>query len=77
MDIPFEQKKINLIQWLSTLDDADILEKIAQLRKEDQTDWWDTLSDPEKDSIRKGLADADAGRMKPHSEARKLYERWL
>ncbi len=72
-----QHKKIELIQWLSTLDDISIIEKIIQLRKTEATDWWKEISTAEKESIDKGIADADAGKLKPHSEARKLYGKWL
>jgi len=31
----------------------------------------------EKESIEKGLADAEAGKLNPHAKAKKLYEKWL
>jgi predicted transcriptional regulator len=72
-----QHKKIELIQWLSTLDDVSIIEKIIQLRKTEARDWWKEISTAEKKSIEKGIADADAGKLKSHSEARKLYGKWL
>jgi len=72
-----QHKKIELIQWLSTLDDVSIIEKIIELRKKESLDWWDKISSEEKESISKGIKDADSGKLKPHSEARKLYGKWL
>jgi hypothetical protein len=77
MDTNLQQKKIELIQWLSTLTDASVIEKLLKLRKEQQNDWWDEISEAEKASIDKGLKDAEEGKLKPHSEARKAYEKWL
>lgn len=77
MDTNLQQKKIELIQWLSTLTDASVIEKLLKLRKEEQNDWWDEISEAEKASIDKGLKDAEEGKLKPHSEARKAYEKWL
>lgn len=76
MELQIEKRKLELIQWLSTLEDLSILDKISALKKE-QKDWWDTISDDERTSIEKGIVQADAGNLKPHSEARKLYEKWL
>ncbi len=76
MELQIEKRKLELIQWLSTLEDLSILDKISALKKE-QKDWWDTISDDEKASIEKGIEQANAGNLKPHSEARKLYEKWL
>ena len=70
-------KKLELIQWLSTIEDSTIIEKIMDLKKKESKDWWNSISESEKESIEKGLQDADAGKLNPHSNARKLYERWL
>ncbi|VXB56678.1 MULTISPECIES: hypothetical protein [Chryseobacterium] len=70
-------EKLELIQWLSTLEDTSIIKKLVQFRKEETKDWWNSISDEEKKSIEKGIAEADENDLKPHSEARKLYEKWL
>ena len=70
-------KKLELIQWLSTIEDSTIIEKIMDLRKKESKDWWNSISESEKESIEKGLLDADSGKLNPHSNARKLYEKWL
>lgn len=75
--LSLQKEKLELIQWLSTLEDKSIIEKIKNLRKAETKDWWDTISEEEKTSIEKGLIDLKAGRKKPHSEVRKLYEKWL
>ncbi|WP_108424668.1 hypothetical protein [Flagellimonas amoyensis] len=77
MDMDIQDKKIELIQWLSTLDDKSIIEKIMKLRESEKVDWWENISDQEKKSIEQGMEDAASGRMKPHSEAKKLYGKWL
>ena len=71
------ERKIELIQWLSVIDDAVLLEKIADLRNGSVRDWWDQIPEKEKNSIDRGIADADAGKLKPHSEARVIYEKRL
>jgi len=70
-------EKLELIQWLSTLEDTSIIKKLVEFRKEETKDWWNSISDEEKKSIEKGIAEADENDIKPHSEARKLYEKWL
>jgi predicted transcriptional regulator len=66
-----------LIQWISTIDDPIIIEKIMAIRHEVKEDWWDNLSAVEKESINRGLEDADAGNLKDHDQARKIYGKWL
>jgi len=70
-------EKLELIQWLSTLEDTSIIKKLTQFRKEETKDWWNSISDEEKKSIEKGISEADQNDVKLHSEARKLYEKWL
>jgi len=70
-------EKLELIQWLSTLEDTAIIKKLIKFRKEETKDWWESVSDEEKKSIERGIFEADKNEIKPHSEARKLYEKWL
>lgn len=69
--------KLELIQWLSTIDNPSIIEKILAIRANEKEDWWDYLSTLEKESINKGIEDADAGNLKDHDQARKIYGKWL
>ena len=45
--------------------------------EEAENDFSNEISDAEKESVKRGLEDAKKGNFKPHSEARKLYEKWL
>jgi len=76
-ELEIQNQKIELIQWLSTLEDVSIIQKIVDLRKTESRDWWDSISDTEKASIEKGIADANAGKLNPHSKARDIYGKWL
>lgn len=77
METNVQNTKIELIQWLTTLDDTSIIQKIIALRKSQTTDWWLDISEVEKSSIAKGLAEAENNKLKPHSEAQNIYEKWL
>ena len=77
MDAQISNKKIELIQWLSTLEDKSIIEKLLQFKKEESKDWWNSISDEEKSSIEKGIAEANDDNLKPHTIAQKIYEKWL
>ena len=58
MDI--QTKKLDLIQWLVQLNDEQLLNKIQALQKED-TDFWNELSEPQRQEIKNGLAELEAG----------------
>jgi len=71
-----ETRKINLINWISTLQDEITLEKMEKLQKE-RTDWWDTMSNEDKDAVNEGLAQLDRGEYITHAEVRsKIKERF-
>jgi hypothetical protein len=72
-----QNKKIELIQWVSSIEDESIIEKIVELRKKEDKDWWNSISENEKKAIENGLKDAETGKLNPHSNAKKLYEKWL
>ena len=73
-DLQIQNKKLELIQWLSTIEDLNFLDKISDMiSRERKKVWWDEISEAEKQSIEKGIAQADAGKLNPHSKARKIY----
>ncbi len=73
----FQNKKIELIQWLSNLKDESIMDQIMRLRRIDREDWFTAISREESASLEQGLKDVDSGKLRSHSEVRKLYDRWL
>ena len=77
MESDIQNIKIELIQWLTTLDDLSIIQKIQDLRKRNTSDWWDELTEDERNSIEKGLSDAKEGKLVSQQEARKVYGKWL
>lgn len=77
MGINIQNTKIELIQWLTFLEDKSLLQKIVNLRNNQTKDWWNSISESEKDSVIKGISDSKNGKLNSHSEARKVYEKWL
>ena len=77
MEMNMDNSKIELIQWLTTLEDKSIIEKLIEMKQSYTDDWWSELSDVEKKSVEKGLQDADNGKVLSQSEVRKKYEKWL
>ncbi len=57
-------KKIELIEWLSRVQDETLIKKVEGLRKKAESDWWDTLTKNEQEDILAGVADLEAGRKK-------------
>ena len=77
-NLNMEREKLEIIKWVTSLKDDTAIERLRMLRANPRKlDWWNEITDEEKSAIDKGLADIKAGRVKPHKEAKKLYEKWL
>jgi predicted transcriptional regulator len=73
MDIKEKIKeRVNKINDPRLLDE---LLKVVEL--EHEIEHVDELSEPEKNAIDKGIADADAGNLHSNSEASQLVPKWL
>lgn len=73
-----EKEKLEIIKWVTGLKDDTAIERLKMLRqKSGKADWWTEITDEERAAIDKGLDDVKAGRVKPHAQAKKLYEKWL
>ncbi|MBL7113703.1 MAG: hypothetical protein ISS19_17320 [Bacteroidales bacterium] len=73
-------EKLNIIQRICELQDSDLLDlvkNIIDLPAKSKADWWDSISDIEKQSIDKGLSQVDEGQTTSHHIVRKKYEKWL
>lgn len=58
-----EQLKLELIQWLASIEDKQILQSLFRFKKiQENTDWWDTLSDDQLKEIEKGIDDVKKGK---------------
>jgi hypothetical protein len=77
IELNIQNKKLELIQWLSSIEDSTVIEKIMELRKKESKDWWNSISESEKEAIESGIKDANSGKLNPHSNVRKIYEKWL
>jgi hypothetical protein len=74
-----QAEKLSLIEWLSTLKDTSIIEKLKAIKDDysKSKDWWDTLNKEELKSIERGLKDLEDGKIHSYDTARKVYERYL
>ena len=72
-----ETQKLELIQWLAAIENSSLLDRISAIKEQSITDWWNEISESEKASIATGIEQADRGQLRPHSEARAIYDEWL
>lgn len=65
-----------IYQLVETIQDEQFLQAVYTILEKQATsenDFWDDLSDSQIQAIKRGLADADAGRMKPFQEVLQKY----
>lgn len=70
-----QTKKYHLIEWVTKIRDNQLLDKLMKLSEEH--DWWDEISQAEKDAIEEGLQDLSENKVFDHAEVKKLYEKYL
>jgi len=70
-----EAIKLELIEWLAKLEDNDTINylKIVKDSKISKNDWWDDLTEEQKQGIQRGLKDIEEGRVVTHEEVKKKY----
>jgi hypothetical protein len=69
--------KLELVKRLLETDDKDVIKYIKAIFDSHEENWLEELPDEVKASIERGLDDAKKGKVKPHSEFRKKYQKWL
>ena len=73
-------EKVDIIQWIAGLEDKSTLRQLKKIKEQSDIqkhDWIDTVSQKERESLLRGIDDSANGRVQPHSEVRKKYEKWL
>lgn len=66
--------KLELIEWLTKLEDDNTIEYLKIIKDTDSSeDWWNELSEEQRQGIERGLKDIDEGRVFPHEEVRLKY----
>ncbi len=70
-----ESLKLELIEWLTKLEDDETIHylKVVKDSSTSDHDWWDDLTDEQKQGIERGLRDIDEGRTVPHDEVKRRY----
>ncbi len=65
-------KKLELVQMILNTEKSTVLAKVeAVFKNEKGADWWDEISEAERNAIEEGLAEADRGELIPHKEVMK------
>lgn len=67
---------VHALTFLNTRQKRTVL-TVVKTFMEEQSDWWDEISEEQQKSIDRSLAEMKAGKLTPHDEAMKKYKRWL
>ncbi len=71
-----QQRKLQIIDHVVNSTDKKTIEKIEKVISA-SSDFWDELSDDQKEAIDKGLKQLDEGKGIPMSKVRKRISKWL
>ena len=74
-DMKNEPIKLELIEWLTQLEDQETIEylKIVKDSKMTGTDWWTDLPNHVKQGINRSIEDRKNNRLTPHKEVEEKY----
>jgi predicted transcriptional regulator len=72
--------RVELHKMIDKITDGNVLSAVLTLlsgKAATHSDWWDTISDQEKEAINLGLRQLDDGQGIPHEEVRKKVDKIL
>lgn len=66
-----QAKKLEIVQLVLNAKKPAVLNKVEDILKKEESDWWDEISETERHAIEQGLAEADRGELISHEEVMK------
>jgi predicted transcriptional regulator len=72
--------RADLHNMIDKISDRNILKAVRTLLSEKaatKDDWWDMISQEEKEEIEQGLSEAERGEVTSHEEVMEKYKKWL
>ena len=64
-----EARKLNLINWISSIQEEEVLSKMEKIQHE-RNDWWDSFSRSYKEAIEEGVEQLDRDESISRSQVR-------
>lgn len=71
MDIQLE--KLELIKLLAETENPSVIKAVKKIFQKEKRDFWEELTEEQKEEIGEGLKDADEGRVVPHEHFMRKY----
>ena len=72
-----QEQKLELAKMILNTDSEQLLKKVRAVFDKAESDFWDELSDYQKQEVETAIKQADKGEMVSHKEAMKKYRKWL
>ena len=72
-----QAKKIELVRLILNTEKPAILEKIAKIFQQEETDWREGLSNEAIKSVERGLEQSKMGNTVSHEQVMEKYQKWL
>jgi predicted transcriptional regulator len=72
-----QAKKIELVRMIINTEKPAILEKIAKIFQQEETDWRDGLPNEVIQSVERGLQQSKEGQTVTHEQVMGKYQKWL
>jgi len=69
--------KLKLARELLDTDDVEVINHIKAVFATQTDNWWEDLPPQVKASVRKGLKQSTSGKLIPHAEVMKHFNKWL
>jgi len=72
-----EARKVQLIERITQVDNPSTLDLIHAILEQNDSDFYEELSEVQINSILKGLSEVKSGDTISHDEVKKTYQKWL
>jgi len=72
-----QAKKIELVRLILNTEKPALLEKVAKIFQQDETDWREGLPNEAIKSVERGLLQSKDGNIIPHEQVIDKYRKWL
>lgn len=75
--VALKELKKEVKKYIDEADEDTVKAMHTLLLKPKEDDWWDNLSDEQREGIDLGLKQMEEGKTIPHKEVMKQYSKWL
>jgi predicted transcriptional regulator len=70
-------KEINHFLEQLNMHQKEVVLSVIKTFAREENDWWEAVEEAASESISRGLKQADEGKVIPHDEVMKKYQKWL